>query len=230
MLTRCNQCNKTSEKPMKQCSRCRLATYCTKECQATAWKAHKLHCEEHPQNDPEYRAGLDRPEIKVEKYLNRWLDLWVDCFRSWSVMSLDIGNHPPNRVVTHCMQLIIHQRTFKHGNDLRRFQVDDASVVPASSIQAKYPTLLTNIDPTDFKCVRFVVILNHPEGDMWRTRVLEWKDHTVTLCRQVLTRSKERSTSQMVGWVNAVKEATETKEPSEVSTLLKRQRGIATMA
>ena len=39
----CNHCNKKSH-DMKQCTKCKMAQYCSKSCQNAAWPAHKLVC------------------------------------------------------------------------------------------------------------------------------------------------------------------------------------------
>ena len=39
----CSNCGKHSYK-MARCSRCKVATYCSRECQTAQWKAHKVAC------------------------------------------------------------------------------------------------------------------------------------------------------------------------------------------
>mmetsp|Transcript_29811 Transcript_29811/g.46743 ORF Transcript_29811/g.46743 Transcript_29811/m.46743 type:complete len:281 (+) Transcript_29811:231-1073(+) len=42
----CNLPNRTTERSKTMyCSRCRCATYCSRECQKTAWKVHKSNCD-----------------------------------------------------------------------------------------------------------------------------------------------------------------------------------------
>ncbi|KAJ7764854.1 ankyrin repeat-containing domain protein [Mycena metata] len=40
----CDTCGK-SDSPLKNCARCRIARYCSSECQAKAWKTHKKTCQ-----------------------------------------------------------------------------------------------------------------------------------------------------------------------------------------
>ncbi|KAL7494946.1 hypothetical protein ACHAWT_003550 [Skeletonema menzelii] len=40
----CDYCNKTSVKKLPMCIRCKTVSYCNKECQVAAWKAHKKTC------------------------------------------------------------------------------------------------------------------------------------------------------------------------------------------
>ena len=42
-MATCSVCNKTLTRLLK-CSVCKKATYCSKECQRTAWPVHKLLC------------------------------------------------------------------------------------------------------------------------------------------------------------------------------------------
>ncbi len=43
----CDQCGKANAK--SQCSRCKKAYYCGKECQKLAWKDHKKTCNKTPE-------------------------------------------------------------------------------------------------------------------------------------------------------------------------------------
>ena len=40
----CAYCHKVSEKKLRVCSRCKKVTYCDRDCQKKAWKAHKKIC------------------------------------------------------------------------------------------------------------------------------------------------------------------------------------------
>lgn len=53
-------------------------------------------------------------------------------------------------------------------------QVVDAAVVPLSQIQESYPELVTEVDPTDFTRLRYVVALQNTEGELRRVRLLQW--------------------------------------------------------
>ena len=45
MLINCGACSKLIEaREIKYCSRCKIRGYCSKECQSSDWKEHKLHC------------------------------------------------------------------------------------------------------------------------------------------------------------------------------------------
>eukprot|EP00578_Thalassiosira_sp_NH16_P020375 CAMPEP_0181091686 /NCGR_PEP_ID=MMETSP1071-20121207/8529_1 /TAXON_ID=35127 /ORGANISM="Thalassiosira sp., Strain NH16" /LENGTH=332 /DNA_ID=CAMNT_0023173839 /DNA_START=47 /DNA_END=1045 /DNA_ORIENTATION=+ len=52
----CDFCNKTSPKKLPACARCKLISYCSKECQVAAWKTHKQVCirlEKEPRSLPQ---------------------------------------------------------------------------------------------------------------------------------------------------------------------------------
>lgn len=40
----CSYCQKTSTTKLMACARCMRVSYCSKECQTVAWKAHKIEC------------------------------------------------------------------------------------------------------------------------------------------------------------------------------------------
>ncbi|KAF9345720.1 hypothetical protein BGX26_002811, partial [Mortierella sp. AD094] len=44
--SKCNRCSKlpTDANPLKRCSKCRVVTYCSRECQKEDWKTHKKLC------------------------------------------------------------------------------------------------------------------------------------------------------------------------------------------
>ena len=56
----CFHCGQSPEKALQKCSRCKLASYCSKQCQVQDWKqgGHKLHCETF-----QWLAGPDRSDI-----------------------------------------------------------------------------------------------------------------------------------------------------------------------
>lgn len=43
----CFKCRAKPERPLSQCSRCRMVLYCSTECQRSDWAAHKPTCAEH---------------------------------------------------------------------------------------------------------------------------------------------------------------------------------------
>jgi hypothetical protein len=45
-IKKCGNCNKEGSElaPLKLCSICKKTFYCSKECQSSSWKNHKLFC------------------------------------------------------------------------------------------------------------------------------------------------------------------------------------------
>ena len=44
LIYQCNFCHTKSAEPLKRCSRCKKANYCSRECQKYDWKEHKKIC------------------------------------------------------------------------------------------------------------------------------------------------------------------------------------------
>lgn len=63
-VSRCEQCGKSSEQAgirFKQCSRCRIVSYCSPSCQKTGWKAgHKFECRSLEQVEGVSRRAVSR--------------------------------------------------------------------------------------------------------------------------------------------------------------------------
>jgi hypothetical protein len=45
MHYKCSNCDVAPSSALLRCSRCKLAWYCTRSCQRSEWKEHKLACE-----------------------------------------------------------------------------------------------------------------------------------------------------------------------------------------
>eukprot|EP00985_Skeletonema_marinoi_P023632 scaffold15840_cov142-Skeletonema_marinoi.AAC.6 len=58
----CDYCNKTSIKKLPMCTRCKTVSYCNRECQVAAWKAHKTTCvpiDKEPKSLPQTWAQVE---------------------------------------------------------------------------------------------------------------------------------------------------------------------------
>lgn len=77
-----------------------------------SWKlSHKQNCKIHPSiaNKSGGNADTEQPskwssewmDLEVDRALSRWLQYWRSCFRTWTRISLDLANHPAERVMTH---------------------------------------------------------------------------------------------------------------------------------
>lgn len=57
--------------------------------------------------------------------------------------------------------------------------------MPFSQIQETYPELVTEIDPTDFTRLRYVVTLQNAEGEARRVRLLQWNARGLTFWNEL---------------------------------------------
>jgi hypothetical protein len=51
-------------------------------------------------------------QLEVDKLLSKWMAEWRQCFMHWTMLALDLANHPPNRGVTHWYVQSSHFRRF----------------------------------------------------------------------------------------------------------------------
>ena len=87
-----------------------LIHYClrqSKECQTYSWKSsHNQNCVPHPSvaaldGAKPQKWGDERIELEVDTALSKWMAEWRSCFVRWTIISLDLANQPPVRVVSH---------------------------------------------------------------------------------------------------------------------------------
>ncbi|KAF9207771.1 hypothetical protein BGZ49_010593 [Haplosporangium sp. Z 27] len=70
-MAKCYRCSK-EQTDLKRCSKCRVATYCSRECQKEGWKAHKKQCASLASNAPEPLSTLVvKPFTKLQN--KTWL-------------------------------------------------------------------------------------------------------------------------------------------------------------
>ncbi|KDR70495.1 hypothetical protein GALMADRAFT_159931 [Galerina marginata CBS 339.88] len=234
MILTCYYCNKSLPKDqLKRCARCLLVTYCSKECQAKSWKAsHKFNCNIHPFNASPSKPGevaskAERPakhspewvERELDRSLSRWLELWRSSFCTWTRIALDLANHPVDRVMTHCMRLVVEPRESEHDH-AKDYQIVNAAVVTIASIEAKFPELDVHIDPTDFTRFRFVVVLQI-EGEVRRVRLVQWNDLNAEKWR---TMSKDSSASSAADWMHTLIFAVDNMSPRELDAMVGRKK------
>ncbi|GLB33163.1 putative MYND finger protein [Lyophyllum shimeji] len=240
MILTCYYCTKElPSNQMKRCSRCLLVTYCSKECQTISWKAsHKQNCKIHPSlvspDDPNKAVSkAERPEkftpewieLEIDRALSRWMQLWRSCFQMYAWMCLDLANHPRERVMTHCMQLIVQPRNFE-DDPAKQYFIVEASVVSIADVQARHPTLEVTIDPTDYTRMRFVVIMQNHLGEARRLRLVQWNDIGLEKKRQM-----DKADSASLGgdspdspWVQTLISAVDSMSPSEVEKMFGKKR------
>ncbi|PPQ87410.1 hypothetical protein CVT25_008106 [Psilocybe cyanescens] len=233
MIYTCYYCNtRLPGKQIKRCSRCLLVTYCSKECQTASWKAsHKNSCVVHPSLSAPYdpnkvisESDMPKPytpewlEIQVDKKLSRWLQLWRSSFQMFATFCLDLANHPPDRVLTHCMKLIVQPRNLE-DDDAKQYEVIDASVVRFSDIQAANPNLKAHIDPTDLTRLRFVVIMQNNRGEPRRLRLFQWNDRSTESYRNMDKEDSAAIGGPNSGWSRTLIACVQTDTPAEVEKM-----------
>ncbi|KAF8801765.1 hypothetical protein BYT27DRAFT_7114133 [Phlegmacium glaucopus] len=242
MILTCYYCNTDlPSNQMKRCSRCLLVTYCVSimdDIYLMSWKAsHKQNCKIHPSILDKSVSGAERPkkmtpewfELEVDRALSRWLQLWRSCFQTWTTIALDLANHPAERVMTHCMQLIIRPRNLE-DDPAKQYHVIQASVVSISDVQARYPELEVSIDPTDFLRLRFVVIMQNykasakHKGEVRRLRLIQWNDLNVNRWREMNKASSAALGGPESEWAQALMCAVDSMSPKEVEKMLGKKR------
>jgi len=117
-------------------------------------------------------------ELEVDRLLSKWITEWRSCFMDWTMMGLDLANHPPDRVMTHCLHLVVEPRHLQN-HTYQNYRVVLADFVPFSQLQETYQSLVTHIDPTDFTRLRFVITLQNEAGDALRVRLIQWNSTNV---------------------------------------------------
>ncbi|GJE88908.1 zinc finger MYND domain-containing protein [Phanerochaete sordida] len=148
MKTACMNCHqRVDEKKLKRCSRCQGAFYCSPECQAEHWRfKHKLSCTPHPLLlkdgkiiEPE-RGSREWFQVDSDKRFSKWAQRWREVFTKMAPVVLDLANHPPDRIKTHCLFLAV--RINPVGVDkTNEFCVWRAQVISKEELYTKYPAL-----------------------------------------------------------------------------------------
>jgi len=162
-------------------------------------------------------------DLEVDRALSRWLQYWRSCFRTWTTISLDLANHPPERVMTHCMQVLVQPRNFEK-DPAKQYEAIEASVVPISEVMANHPALEVTIDPTDFTRLRFVVIMQNLDGEMQRLRLIQWNDRNLDEWRKIPKESSAAMGGPNSKWAEVLISSVSTMDPQEVEKRLGRHR------
>ncbi|GJE88907.1 zinc finger MYND domain-containing protein [Phanerochaete sordida] len=175
MKTSCMNCRKQmEEKKLKRCSRCKGAFYCSSECQTEHWRSkHKFSCTPNPLllkdgkiTEPKY-GSKDWFQVDGDKRFSKWVQRWHDVFFRMTPVAMDLANHSPERVKTHCMFLTVRMNPY--GIDkTSEFFVWRAQVISKEELYAKFPTLPRREpqpdEPGSFQ-VTFAIVLENDEGE-----------------------------------------------------------------
>ncbi|EJD51396.1 hypothetical protein AURDEDRAFT_37411, partial [Auricularia subglabra TFB-10046 SS5] len=172
------------------CLRIRIVVYCSKECQATSWKAgHKRNCRPHPSavlpngeirtNKPK-RGTDERFDLDMDMCLSDWITRWRMVFVHFTKIALDLPNHPHNRPVTHCITTCVQcslDAKVIRKTDARPPQLVKADVVTVSYIEENFPEIgQVVVDPNDHMRLHFFVLLQNSDGERMRLRHLQWSE------------------------------------------------------
>ncbi|KAH9855077.1 hypothetical protein C2E23DRAFT_816713 [Lenzites betulinus] len=222
-MNSCFYCQKKTD-DVKRCSRCRLVTYCSKECREISWKrSHKKTCKLSPHlfdadGKPKAEASeFGSPEwvqAKVDKELSKWLEYWRRVFCMYATIALDLANHPPERVVTHCLTIRI-QPVILAAKRYQSYCALSAQVESREDIEKMFPDLAPIVtDPTDLTRARFVVILENTKGEIVRVRLNQWNDMKIPMWQGVpKSESRKLADEACLMVVHAVNEL----DPAEVT-------------
>ncbi|KAJ7126449.1 hypothetical protein C8R43DRAFT_707609 [Mycena crocata] len=102
----CYTCDEPGN-PLRTCSKCKIARYCSSQCQKAHWKVHKETCMDHKAN----LQASDIPGIETElKVFLKWNDTWRDGLVCWGLFSADLANQSPNYLLTHSFFVRIERR------------------------------------------------------------------------------------------------------------------------
>ncbi|TRM61850.1 hypothetical protein BD626DRAFT_500736 [Schizophyllum amplum] len=222
----CFYCQKKTS-DAKRCSRCRLVNYCSKACQTASWKAtHKNSCKPHAslvdadgnlKPEPEFLSD-EWAQLMVDKQLSKWLELWRSSFCSFTTVSLDLANHPPDRVVTHCLVIRVRPGLMEEKKS-KQFYAVAATVESREYVEEQFPELVPIVsDPTDFTRPRFLLILENPEGEIRRVRLNQWNDLNVPKWREM---PKEHSRMLAQDTLTVAVQCVNNMEPEEVLRMMR---------
>ncbi|KAJ7664473.1 hypothetical protein DFH06DRAFT_1127886 [Mycena polygramma] len=103
--TACFLCDGPGNPKLRQCSKCRLARYCSTACQRSDWNDHKPFCLDHT----EIKRILDStPDSKEARRITNWLNYWRDGILRWATFCADLGHQSED-------YLLDHRRPIKAG-------------------------------------------------------------------------------------------------------------------
>ncbi|KIP12171.1 hypothetical protein PHLGIDRAFT_21229 [Phlebiopsis gigantea 11061_1 CR5-6] len=185
MKYRCFHCNEEiPQGDVKRCSRCRITTYCSKECQRAAWKSrHKEHCVPHSglQVAPDGKLGSPAKGssgddvLQMGRRLNKWLVHWRDVLLDFSFWAHDLANHPDSAGKHFVLMEVTPKQSSATNDKLRDFVVTRGILLPASAAKAFGPTMpnIIHRNENDAEVFALVLTFNNPGGPQLDARVME---------------------------------------------------------
>ncbi|KAJ7793580.1 hypothetical protein B0H14DRAFT_2925964 [Mycena olivaceomarginata] len=104
---RCYRCNQLGDPKLRTCSRCRVARYCSPQCQSDDWKKHKPNCTDHkttlknhPDSSMEDTLKVFAPSLPGAPFLRTWEIKPADYLLNHSYL-VEIERLPPNEAQKH---------------------------------------------------------------------------------------------------------------------------------
>ncbi|GJE92285.1 zinc finger MYND domain-containing protein [Phanerochaete sordida] len=126
-VDRCYYCNeRVGKSNLKKCSKCQFVRYCSHACQKAAWPMHKHAC------DMATTFYQDPAEHGMAGYIdafNKWLDCWRGTIFAQGIYALDLANHPPDRLATHVVFILVARNEPAPAERERYFKVIGAEVL-----------------------------------------------------------------------------------------------------
>jgi len=106
----CQACEKTApEIKLFWCARCKQVSYCSKECQTSNWKSHKVFCNNQvgANNSLQHLANaapgtVERETYEVEARLKRWVELYRGKVGTAAIHALTLQS-TPEKILTHLL-------------------------------------------------------------------------------------------------------------------------------
>ncbi|KAJ7129268.1 hypothetical protein C8R44DRAFT_73592 [Mycena epipterygia] len=92
--------------PLRRCSRCQIARYCSPECQRIDWAKHKQSRMDHKANLETYRDSSMKKELKA---FLKWFDVWRAAIAVWAVFAADLANQLPDYLLDHSYFLYLER-------------------------------------------------------------------------------------------------------------------------
>ncbi|KIP09408.1 hypothetical protein PHLGIDRAFT_34439 [Phlebiopsis gigantea 11061_1 CR5-6] len=218
---------------VKRCARCRVATYCSKACQVSAWKInHRDSCVLHEglvrgpdgklrEPDRSTEAGRN---FQLEKRLDKWLQHWRRIIYSFTPFAQDLANHP-DRPESHCMTIWVKPNHDPQRDKYRDFLVQKARMVPLTELRrymvhennglTQSNTIDTDIWP-DVVMFRSAIVVNDPSEIPGRVMRHGFRD--IGQWREM-----DKRTSAMNGakWDKFLIDFVAEKDPTEVMNILR---------
>ncbi|KAJ7682295.1 hypothetical protein DFH06DRAFT_1160769 [Mycena polygramma] len=124
----------STQSPLRKCSRCQIASYCSSECQRADWKRHKLIC-------IDIKGDLEGRDIEKEvlKVFRKWSDAWRDPLLIWGIFAADLANQEPDFLSKHSYFVRLERRRHVGKQPApAKYEVLSAGILTNTEILAEF--------------------------------------------------------------------------------------------